>query len=118
MRKGYGAGYFAMAGGRSFDADACVAWPTAEICAMSVEGAVDVAYRRDYEAAEDPAARRQELIDIFKSQLGALRAAEHFGIDTVIDPRDTRSFLIDTFAACPARHQSKHPPKFRSISPI
>ena len=65
-----------------FDADACVAWPTAEICAMSVEGAVDVAYRRDYESADDPAARRQQLIDTFKSQLGALRAAEHFGIDT------------------------------------
>ena len=118
MRKGYGAGYFAMAGGRSFDADACIAWPTAEICAMSVEGAVDVAYRRDYESADDPAARRQELIDIFKGQLGALRAAEHFGLDTIIDPRETRDFLIDTIAACPVRRQSKHPPKYRSISPI
>ncbi len=118
LRKGYGAGYFAMAGGRSFNADACVAWPTAEICAMSVEGAVDVAYRRDYEGADDPVARRQELIDTFKGQLGALRAAEHFGIDTVIDPRKTRSFLIETLADCPARRRSTHPPKFRSISPI
>lgn len=118
LRKGYGAGYFAMAGGRSFDADACIAWPTAEICAMSVEGAVDVAYRRDYESADDPTARRQELIDIFKGQLGSLRAAEHFGLDTIIDPRDTRSFLIETIAASPVRRQSKHPPKFRSISPI
>ena len=107
-----------MAGGRSFDADACIAWPTAEICAMSVEGSVDVAYRRDYESADDPGARRQELIETFKGQLGALRAAEHFGIDTVIDPRDTRSFLIETLAACPARRLSKHPPKYRSISPI
>ena len=63
-------------------------------------------------------ARRQELIETFKGQLGALRAAEHFGIDTVIDPRDTRSFLIETLAACPARRLSKHPPKYRSISPI
>ncbi len=118
LRKGYGAGYFAMAGGRSFDADACVAWPTAEICAMSVEGAVDVAYRRDYEAADDPAVRRQELIDTFKSQLGSLRAAEHFGIDNVIDPRETRGFLIHTLAGCPPRRQSKQPPKIRSISPI
>ena len=37
LRKGYGFGYFAMCGGRSFDADACLAWPTAEICAMSIE---------------------------------------------------------------------------------
>ena len=118
MRKGYGAGYFAMAGGRSFDADACIAWPTAEICAMSVEGAVDIAYRNDYNSSENPTARRQELIDIFKRQLGALRSAEHFGIDTVIDPRDTRQFIIDTLAVSPSRRQSKQPPKYRSISPI
>ena len=85
---------------------------------MSVEGAVDVAYRRDYEGADDPLVRRQELIDTFKGQLGALRAAEHFGIDTVIDPRKTRSFIIETLAGCPARRRSTHPPKFRSISPI
>ena len=85
---------------------------------MSVEGAVDVAYRRDYEAADDPAVRRQELIDTFKSQLGSLRAAEHFGIDNVIDPRETRGFLIHTLAGCPPRRQSKQPPKIRSISPI
>ena len=60
MRKGYGLGYFAMNGGRSFDADACFAWPSAEICAMSIEGAIDVAFRKEYKSAPDPqnAARR------------------------------------------------------------
>ncbi len=58
-------------GGKAFDNNACIAWPTAKICAMSVEGSVDVAYRRDYEMAEDPPARHQEIIDNFKSQLGA-----------------------------------------------
>ena len=86
LRKGYGGGYYAMGGGSAFDNNATFAWPTAEICAMSVEGSVDVAYRKDFEAAEDPAARRQEIIDIFKSQLGARRAAEAFGIDEVVDP--------------------------------
>ena len=85
---------------------------------MSVEGAVDVAYRREYENAADPQARRRELIDTFKSQLGALRAAEAFGIDEIIDPPETRKRLIETFAVCPPRRQSKEPPKFRSISPI
>jgi acetyl-CoA carboxylase carboxyltransferase component len=61
-RKGYGAAYVALGGGRSFDADLALAWPTAEICAMPVEGAVDIAYRRDVEAADDPAARRTELV--------------------------------------------------------
>ena len=48
VRKGYGLGYFAMCGGRSFAADACFAWPSAEICAMSIEGAIDVAFRKEY----------------------------------------------------------------------
>ncbi|MDP6872655.1 MAG: carboxyl transferase domain-containing protein, partial [Alphaproteobacteria bacterium] len=118
LRKGYGGGYYAMGGGTAFDNNATFAWPTAEICAMSVEGSVDVAYRRDYEQAEDPAARRQEIIDIFKNQLGARRAAEAFGIDEVIDPRQTRRVLCDTFDRSPPRRPDKHPPRLRSISPI
>ena len=118
LRKGYGGGYYAMGGGKAFDSNACFAWPTAEICAMSVEGSVDVAYRRDYEAAEDPKARRQEIIGIFKSQLGAQRAAEGFGIDEVIDPRQTRQYLINVFDRCAPRRPSKHPPRKRAISPI
>jgi propionyl-CoA carboxylase beta chain len=79
LRKGYGAGYYAMAEGRTFEADATVCWPTAEICAMSVEGSVDVAYRRKYEAAPDPEAHRHELIESFKKQISVFRAAEGFG---------------------------------------
>ncbi len=104
LRKGYGLGYLAMSGGRAFDADLCVAWPTAEICAMSIEGAVDVAYRRDYQSVPDPAARRQELIETFQAQIDPLRAAAGFGIDDVIDPRDTRPVLIDALSrAAPTR---------------
>ena len=107
-----------MAGGRSFAADASLAWPTAQICAMSVEGSVDVAYRKQYEAAPDPAARRQELIDEIRGQIGSLRAAEGFGIDEIIDPRDTRRCLIEIFNQCPPRRPDDHPPKYRSIAPI
>ena len=118
LRKGYGGGYYAMGGGTAFDNNATFAWPTAEICAMSVEGSVDIAYRKDFEAAQNPAARRQEIIDIFKSQLGALRAAEAFGIDEVIDPRQTRRILCDTFDRSPPRRPNRHPPRRRAISPI
>jgi propionyl-CoA carboxylase beta chain len=119
LRKGYGAAFVAMDGGQpSFDAEACVVWPSAEICAMSVEGAVDVVYRKDYESAADPAARRQALIDQFKQQLGPLRAAQHFFIDDVIDPRDTRRFLVRTLNAAPARKPRVPYPRHRSISPI
>lgn len=118
LRKGYGSGYIAMGGGRSFDADYAFAWPTAEICAMSVEGAIDVAFRRDYQNAPDPAVRRQELIDETRARIGAAQAAEGFGIDDVIDPRDTRATLIKALAGLPARRPFKGPPKRRSISPI
>ena len=119
MRKGYGLGYIAMCGGRSFDADLCVAWPTAEICAMSVEGAVDVAYAKQVAAAADPAARRAELIARFRQQLGALHAAAHFGIDDVIDPRDTRAALLATLERCPPRRlQGMQPRRRHAISPI
>jgi acetyl-CoA carboxylase carboxyltransferase component len=118
LRKGYGLGYFAMAGGRSFAADASLAWPTAQICAMSVEGSVDVAFRKEYEAAPDPQAKRQEMIDRIRTQISSMRAAEGFGIDEIVDPRDTRKLLIEIFGACPPRRPNDHPPKFRSIAPI
>lgn len=119
LRKGYGLGYIAMCGGRSFDADLCVAWPTAEICAMSVEGAVDVAYQKQVAAAADPAARRAELIGRFREQLGALHAAGHFGIDDVIDPRDTRPLLIATLDRCgPRKRNQRRLNRRHAISPI
>jgi propionyl-CoA carboxylase beta chain len=118
LRKGYGGGYFAMAGGRSFDADAAFAWPTAEICAMSIEGAVDVAFRRQFQDADDPAATRAELIEKIRTQTGAINSLADFGLDDVIDPRETRQILIETFATCPLRHRDKNPPRIRPISPI
>lgn len=119
LRKGYGLGYIAMCGGRSFDADLCVAWPTAEICAMSVEGAVDVAYRRQVAAAEDPGAKRAELIARFRGQLGALNAASDFGIDDVIDPRDTRALIVATLERCGPRKQfARFPNRHHGISPV
>ena len=118
LRKGYGLGYFAMCGRRSFAADACLAWPSAEICAMSIEGAIDVAFRKEYEAAPDPAARRRQMIDETRTRIGALRAAEGFGIDDIIDPRDTRQRLAEILDAAQPRRPHDHPPKFRSIAPI
>jgi propionyl-CoA carboxylase beta chain len=118
LRKGYGLGYYAMSGGRSFDADACLGWPTAEICAMSIEGSVDVAFRKEYQDAPDPMARRQELIDGMRANVTSQRAAEGFGVDDIIDPRDTRRILIDVLDRVPARRDNAMPPKYRSIVPI
>lgn len=118
LRKGYGLGYIAMAGGRSMEADAAFAWPSAEICAMSIEGSVDIAHRRAIEAAPDPAAHRQALIDGIRAHTGALRAAEGFGLDDVIDPRDTRTQIIEVLRQCKSRTHGGLPPKKRGIPPI
>jgi len=119
LRKGYGLGFIAMNGGRTFGADLCVAWPTAEICAMSIEGAVDVAFRQEMAQADDPAAKRAELVAGFRARVSPLAAAQGFGVDDLIDPRDTRPLLIETLARLAPRRRTGHrPPKFHDISPI
>jgi acetyl-CoA carboxylase carboxyltransferase component len=117
LRKGYGLAYIAMCGGRSFGADLSVAWPQAEISAMTVEGAVDVAYRRKVTAAPDPEAYRRELIERFRGQLGAARAAEAFGIDDVIAPAETRPALIDALGRCTER-RAVASRRYHGITPI
>ncbi|WP_161632179.1 acyl-CoA carboxylase subunit beta [Nakamurella lactea] len=118
LRKGYGLGYVAMSGSQAFSGDACLAWPTAEICAMSVEGSVDVAYRKDYQRAADPDARRAELIEQIRAQVGPLQAAAGFGVDDVIDPAETRARIVEVLDRAPTRRRLPMPPKVRGISPI
>ncbi|MEC9431579.1 MAG: carboxyl transferase domain-containing protein [Pseudomonadota bacterium] len=118
LRKGYGLGYVAMAGGRSFEADAAYAWPTAEICAMSIEGAVQVVNARKLAAAEDPDAMRAGLIAAMRAEVTPFGGAEGFGLDDIIDPRKTRACIAETLERAPARRDIGMPPKFRAITPI
>jgi propionyl-CoA carboxylase beta chain len=85
---------------------------------MQIEGAVDVAYRKEYEAAPNPAAQRQELIDGFYEKVNPLRAASGFGIDDVIDPADTRAVICRVLRFAQPRRESGMPPKFHGIEPI
>ncbi|HJO11135.1 MAG: carboxyl transferase domain-containing protein [Gammaproteobacteria bacterium] len=71
------------------------AWPSADWGSLPIEGGVQAAYRRDIEAAEDPGARRRELEDMLEQYRSPFRTAEAFGIEEVIDPRDTRPILCD-----------------------
>ncbi|MFU8866077.1 MAG: carboxyl transferase domain-containing protein [Rhodobacterales bacterium] len=118
LRKGYGLGFLAMAGGRSFDADAAFAWPTAEICAMSVEGSVDVLWKKSIDAAPNSTARRNELINGIRARIGPLQAAEGFGIDDLVTPQETRARIVDVLLRSQPRKNRQMPPKFRAISPI
>jgi acetyl-CoA carboxylase carboxyltransferase component len=72
-----------------------IGWPSARWGSMPIEGGVDALYRRDIEAAESPAERRAELEAKFAAMGSPLKTAEKFGINDVIDPRETRAFLCD-----------------------
>jgi acetyl-CoA carboxylase carboxyltransferase component len=69
------------------------AWPSAEWGSLPVEGGVEAAYRREIEAAPDPDAKRRELEDKLNELRSPFRTAEAFGIQEMIDPRDTRPLL-------------------------
>jgi acetyl-CoA carboxylase carboxyltransferase component len=91
-RKAYGAGYYVMCG-KGYDPDTIVAWPTAEISVMGAEGAVEIIFRKAVEAAEDPAAKKQELVDAINATIDPYIAAKNGMIDDVIDPRETRQVI-------------------------
>jgi acetyl-CoA carboxylase carboxyltransferase component len=92
LRKGYGAGYYVM-NGKAYEPDLIVAWPTAEISVMGAEGAVEIIFRKQVEAAEDPAAKKAELIESFRKIIDVYIAAANDLIDDVIDPRETRPVI-------------------------
>jgi acetyl-CoA carboxylase carboxyltransferase component len=92
LRKAYGAGYYVM-NGRAYEPDLIVAWPSAEISVMGAEGAVEIVMRRQVEEADDPAAKKQELIDAYRKIIDVYIAAKNGMIDDVIDPRETRPVI-------------------------
>jgi methylmalonyl-CoA decarboxylase subunit alpha len=89
VRKAYGAGYYVM-NGKAYEPDLIVAWPSAEISVMGAEGAVEIVMRRQVEEAEDPAAKKAELIAAYRKLIDVYVPAKNALIDDVIDPRDTR----------------------------
>jgi acetyl-CoA carboxylase carboxyltransferase component len=96
LRKGYGAGYYVM-NGRAYEPDLIVGWPTAEISVMGPEGAVNIIFRGQIEAAGDEAARaalRNQLVAGVREQIGAHIAAGWSFLDDLIDPADTRSVIV------------------------
>ncbi|MBW6464103.1 MAG: acyl-CoA carboxylase subunit beta [Dethiobacteria bacterium] len=107
LRKAYGGAYIAM-DSRSLGADLCLAWPTAEIAVMGPEGAVNIVNRRDIEAAEDKDAKRKELVDQYREKYAnPYIAAARGWIDEVIDPRDTRAYLIRGLDMVSGKHEQR-----------
>ncbi|MCC6532031.1 MAG: propionyl-CoA carboxylase [Burkholderiales bacterium] len=111
IRKCYGFAGFAARD--SLGLDFKIAWPSAEIGSLPVEGGVGVAYRREIESAPDPAKREQEIEQELRVTGSPFRMAEAFAVEDVIDPRDTRAYLCRFVAAMSGRLEHSLGPKGR-----
>jgi len=105
-RKAYGGAYDVMAS-KHIRADVNLAYPTAEIAVMGAEGAVNIIFRRELKAADDPDARRAELVADYRDTFAnPYKAAELGYIDRVIHPGETRRELIQSFRMLRGKSQS------------
>ena len=111
LRKGYGLGAQAMAGG-SFKAGLfTVAWPTGEFGGMGLEGAVKLGYRNELAAVEDPVDRKamfDKMVARMYEHGKAISEASYFEIDDVIDPIDSRRLIVNTLRSVPAPAPRTH----------
>jgi methylmalonyl-CoA decarboxylase subunit alpha len=94
LRKAYGGGYIAMSS-RHLRADFVFAWPSAEIAVMGPEGAANIIFRKEITTAEDPDAMRKQKVEEYKNKFANPYVAASRGyVDAVIEPSETRRFLL------------------------
>ncbi|UJR82893.1 Hypothetical protein I5071_49580 [Sandaracinus amylolyticus] len=104
LRRGYGLGAQAMAGGHFHASVFTVSWPTGEFGGMNLEGAVRIGMRKQLEAIEDPAAREQTaqaMIAEAQRRGSAINMASLLELDAVIDPADTRAWILRGLRSVP-----------------
>jgi methylmalonyl-CoA decarboxylase subunit alpha len=116
LRKAYGAGYYVM-NGRAYEPDLIVAWPSAEISVMGAEGAVEIIFRKEVEAADDPEAKKAELIAAYRGLIDVYVAARNAMIDDVIDPRETRPVVIKALEMAATKRVDR-PWKRHGVMPV
>jgi acetyl-CoA carboxylase carboxyltransferase component len=93
------------------------AWPSGDWGSLPIEGGVMAAYRRDIESAEDPDTRRREIEKMLDSLRSPFRTAEAFGIEEIIDPRDTRPLLCEWVETAYRAASANPGPKQRGCRP-
>jgi acetyl-CoA carboxylase carboxyltransferase component len=104
-RKAYGGAYVVM-NSKSIGADLAFAWPSAELAVMGPNGAVEIVYRRELAEADDPVARRAELVDEYTERYAnPYIAAERGYVDDVINPADTRKVLARSLEMLATKHE-------------
>ena len=114
-RKAYGGAYDVM-GSKHLGADMNVAWPTAQIAVMGAQGAVNILYRKELKEADDPEAKRAELITDYEDTLAnPYLAAERGYVDAVISPHETRSEIVRSLRLLRNKRETLPPKKHGNI---
>lgn len=117
LRKAYGGGYIAMCS-RHLRADFVFAWPTAEIAVMGPEGAANIIFRNEIKNAENPEQVRQEKVEEYKKKFAnPYVAAAHGYIDAVIEPNETRRFVVHALEVSSQKSELR-PKKKHGIPPF
>jgi acetyl-CoA carboxylase carboxyltransferase component len=105
LRKAYGGAYIVMSS-KHLGGDLNYAWPNAEVAVMGPEGAVNIIYRKQLAAAEDPQALRKELTGQYRDEMANPYIAASSGyLDDVLQPAETRSRIIDALESLQNKRQ-------------
>ncbi len=114
-RKAYGGAYDVMCS-KHIRADINYAWPSAEIAVMGAHGAANILYRKEIKTAQDPAAKKAELVKEYNDRFASpyLAAARGY-IDDVIEPRETRPRLIEALESCALKRETRPAKKHGNI---
>lgn len=110
LRRGYGLGVMAMARGCFHDSFFTVSWPTGEFGGMGLEGAVKAGFKKELEAVKDPKEREtlyEKLVSLLYERGKAINMAAYLEIDAVIDPADTRKWIMRGLSSAAARKPDK-----------
>jgi propionyl-CoA carboxylase beta chain len=117
VRKAYGGAYVCMCS-RKLGTDIILAWPQAEIAVMGPEGAANIVFRKEIQAAEDPESVKKEKVQEFREKFAnPYVAAQKGSVDAVIDPRETRYHLIKALQML-ARKREHRPAKKHGSIPL
>jgi len=114
-RKAYGGAYDVM-GSKHLGADMNLAWPTAQIAVMGAQGAVNILYRSELKEADDPEAKRADLVQEYEDHLAnPYLAAERGYIDAVIHPHETRGEIVRALRLLRSKRETLPPKKHGNI---
>ncbi|HNW77240.1 MAG TPA: acyl-CoA carboxylase subunit beta [Bacteroidales bacterium] len=117
LRKAYGGGYIAMCS-HHLRADFVFAWPTAEIAVMGPEGAANIIFRNEIKSSDNPEETRKKLIEEYRQKFANPYVAAAYGyVDAVIEPNETRDFLVHSLSLAQNKRDAR-PVKKHGVPPF